>query len=71
MLLTVREFIETTRTAMPALVDQLQEETGRFGEEEGAAWQGSLGAVATMFEQADLGEMERRWQLAKERGRMA
>src|SRR5690606_17884342 len=56
MLLTVREFIDTARTAMPRLVERLQDETGRFNPEEETAWQGSLGKVATMFERADLGD---------------
>ena len=38
----------------------------RFGEIESG-----LQADGSSLEQADLGEMERRWQLAKERGRMA
>lgn len=53
--MTVREFIEMTRSAMPSLVERLQDETGRFGDEEVKAWQASLPVVAQTLERADLG----------------
>lgn len=56
MLLTVRQFIQQAHEAMPSLVKELQEETGRFGEEEASAWTSSLAKVAQVFESADLGD---------------
>ena len=54
MLLTVREFVGLATHKMPELVSQLQETTGRFGDEEKGAWSESLSRVADVFQHADL-----------------
>jgi hypothetical protein len=55
VLLTIREFIELAGSGMSTLADRLQDETGRFGEEEVKAWRASLPLVAQTFKRADLG----------------
>ncbi len=49
MLLTVAEFRSRVRGALPGLVRDLQNLTGRYGSAEAQAWQESFAAVDTMF----------------------
>ena len=57
MLLTVNEFCTRVRRDMPALVDQLQDETGRSTPEEEMAWSRSLPEVAGILDHEGLQDL--------------
>lgn len=54
MLLEVSEFCRRATRDLPALVDELREETGRYGEQEEAAWTASLGRAAYVLNRPQL-----------------
>ena len=49
MLLSIREFKDRVSEGMEGLVSELQELTGRYGDEEATAWATSLPKVASIF----------------------
>ncbi len=55
MLLTVSEFREAVRSGRSALIADLRSATGRSGEEERAAWESSLPALADALAAPALG----------------
>jgi hypothetical protein len=54
MLITVEQFCDRVRHQLTELVLQLQEETGRFGDEEKEAWTQSLPKLSTLLCAAEL-----------------
>src|SRR4051812_39635799 len=49
MLITVEQFCDRVRNQLPELVLELQEETGRYGDEEKEAWTQSLPKLSTLL----------------------
>jgi DUF2075 family protein len=54
MLLSTEEFCSRVGSALPALVDELQERTGRYGAAEAGAWKSSLPRLARVLEHEAL-----------------